>query len=176
VLTDTITASSSKAPVTISKAQAEDKLQNIYDSDFTQGSPSPTTCHASSWHSPSTAVHHPPPPDPSLYALIPHEMLTSPTLPLDMLWHCPVGGTCSYVINLCAPSDANLKAIDTVVPQNEVIHFLEKGWKSNDEKVHLIFYEMVNAHWEDHLKDLDIKHVHEGDAVSDCLFKPFDFW
>jgi len=131
-------------------------------------------CHASSWHPPSTAIRHPPLSDPSLYALIPYEMLTSPTLPLNMLWHCPVGGgTCSYVIDLYTPSDINLRAINGIVSQDEVIYFLEKDWKSNDEQVYVIFCEMVNAHWEDHLKELDIKYVRQGDAVSSYIAWPF---
>ena len=43
---------------------------------------------------------------------------------------------------------------------------MEKEWKSNDEQLYTIFYEMVNAHWEDHLKELDIKHVKQGNTVS----------
>jgi hypothetical protein len=94
-------------------------------------------------------------------------MLIPPTLPVDLLWHCPVGqGTCSYAINLCSPSNTTLKSISAVIPQNEVICFLEKNWKSNDEQVYTIFCEMVNAHWEDHLKELDIKYVRQGDTVS----------
>ena len=102
-------------------------------------------------------------------------MLIAPTLPPDMLWHCPVGGTCLYVINMYAPSGTNLRSISATVPQNEVVQFLKKGWKSNDEQVYTIFCEMVNAHWEDHLKELDIKYVHQGDAVSDHFVKPEPF-
>jgi len=94
-------------------------------------------------------------------------MFNPPTIPADLLWHCPVGeGTCSYTINLYAPSNANLKSISTIIPQDEVIYLLEKQWKSNNEQVCMIFYEMVNAHWEDHLKELDIKHVDQGSTVS----------
>ncbi len=158
----------------MSTSQTEDQLNNIYDSDFTQGSLSPTSYHASSWRSHPTAIQPPLLPDPSLYALIPHEMLIPPALPLDMLWHCPIGGgTCSYVINLCAPSDTNLKSIGTVGSQNEVTHLLGKQWKGNDERLHMIFYEMVNAHWETHLKELDIKYVCQGGAVSNKLLGHF---
>ena len=47
---------------------------------------------------------------------------------------------------------------------------MEKQWKSNDEQVCMIFHEMVNAHWEDHLKELDIKHVDKGDTVSNYFW------
>jgi hypothetical protein len=79
-------ASSSMTPITIS--QAEDQYENVYDSDFTQGSPSPTLCHATPCFS-STVHAHSPSFDPSLYALIPSEMYAPPTIPADMLWHCP---------------------------------------------------------------------------------------
>jgi hypothetical protein len=164
--TISVTAGSSKAP--ISTSQTEDPLDNIYDSDFTQGSSSPTPCHAES------AIHPSPPPpfpDPSLFALIPHEMFNPPSIPANMLWHCPIGGgACLYTINLCAPSDANLRSINIIVPQDEVIYLLEKQWKSNDEQVCMIFHEMVNAHWKDHLKELDIKHVDQGDTVSNYFW------
>ncbi|KAI0296196.1 hypothetical protein BC826DRAFT_246526 [Russula brevipes] len=93
-------ASSSMTPITIS--QAEDQYENVYDSDFTQGSPSPTLCHATPCFSSTVHAHSPSSFDPSLFALIPSEMYVPPILPADMLWHCPVGGgTCSYFINLC---------------------------------------------------------------------------
>jgi hypothetical protein len=140
----------------------DDHLDNIYDSDFSQGSLSPTSCYAGPWLS-SSAIQ---PPNPSLYALIPHEMFVSPILPANMIWHCPIGGgTCQYVIDLCTPSDDNLQLIGTVVPIDEVNYLLGKEWKSNDEQLYMIFYEMVNAHWEDHLKELDIKHVKQGNVV-----------
>lgn len=167
-MTHTPTLLPSSASIITPQAQAENQ-DNIYDSDFTQGSLSPTDWHATSWLPHSTAVQPPPPPEPSFCALIPHEMLIPPTVPVDMLWHCPVGGTCSYVINLCAPSDTNLKSISAIVPQDQIVYFLKKGWKSNDEQVFMVFCEMVNAHWEDHLKELDIKYVHQEDAVSDYV-------
>ena len=163
---------SSRAPIIPS--QTEDQLDNIYDSDFTQGSLSPTSCHAS--FRPTAATHPSPSPsfNPSLYALIPNEMLIPPTLPANMLWHCPIGGgTCTYIINMCAPSSANLMSISTIVSQDETICLLKKQWKSNDEEVCMIFYEMVNAHWEDHLKKLDIKYMRQGDAVSKCFSHAF---
>jgi hypothetical protein len=166
----------SRAPIAASQAQAENQQDNIYDSDFTQGSLSPTDCHATSWLPQSTAVHPPLSPDHSLFALIPHEMIIPPTLPVNMLWHCPIGGTCSYIINLCAPSDTNLKSISAIVPQDEVVYFLKKGWKGNDKQVFMIFSHMVNAHWEDHLKELDIKFVHQGDAVSDHFVELFNIF
>ena len=84
-----------------------------------------------------------------------------------MIWHCPIGGgTCQYAIDLCTPSDDNLQLISTVVPKDENNYLLGKAWKSDDEQVYMIFYEMVNSHWEDHLKELDIKHVKQGNAVS----------
>jgi hypothetical protein len=136
----------------ISTSQTEDQLDNIYDSDFSQGSLSPT----------------PSPPDPSLIALIPNEMFHPPTIPADLLWHCSIGGgTCSYTIDLHAPSATNLRSINIIGPQaQDAIYLLEKQWKSNDKQLCIIFYEMVNAHWEDHLKELDIRHVRQGDAVS----------
>jgi len=135
----------------ISTSQTEDQLDNIYDSDFLQGSLSPT----------------PFPSDPSLLALLPEEMFNPLTIPANMLWHCPIGGgTCSYIINLCTPSATNLRSISTIVPQDEAIYLLEKQWKINDDQLCMIFYEMVNAHWEDHLKELDIKHLCQGDTVS----------
>jgi len=99
-------------------------------------------------------------------------MFVSPILPANMVWHCPIGGgTCPYVINLCSPSEDNIRLISTVVSPDDIGHFLQRGWKSNDEEVYTIFYEMVNAHWEDHLKELDIKHVKQGNAVSDGFVK-----
>lgn len=170
----TLSTFSSRSPAITLKDQAEDQLDNIYDSDFTQGSLSPTFYHASSLPSHSTALHTAPPPNPSLYALIPHEMLIPPTLPVDLLWHCPVGGgACSYVINLHSPSNTNLGSINAIIPKNEVIHLLERNWKSNDEQVYMVFCEMVNAHWEDHLKELDIKYVRQGDTVSNWFIKCF---
>lgn len=154
-----VTVDSFKAPINTS--QTEDQLDNIYDSDFTQGSLSPTPCHTGS------TIHPPPSSDPSLFALIPHEMFNPPTIPANLLWHCPIGGgTCSYTINLCAPSNTNLRSISTMVPQDEAIYLLEKQWKGDNEQVCMIFYEMVNAHWEDHLKELDIKHVDQGDTST----------
>jgi hypothetical protein len=98
-------------------------------------------------------------------------MFNPPTISANMLWHCPIGGgSCLYTINLCAPSDANLRSINTIISQDEVIYLLEKQWKSNDEQVCMIFHEMVNAHWEDHLKELDIKHMDQGDTVSNYFW------
>ena len=135
----------------VSTSQTEDQLDNIYDSDFSQGSLSPT----------------PPPSDPSLTALIPNEMFNLPPISANMLWHCPVGeGTCSYTINLSAPSATNLRSINTIISQDEAIYLLEKQWKSNNEQLGKIFCEMVNAHWDNHLKELDIRNVQQGDAVS----------
>jgi hypothetical protein len=157
-------------PITIS--QTEDQYENVYDSDFTQGSPSPTLCYATPYLSSTVHAHPPSSFDPSLYALIPSEMYAPPILPADMLWHCPVGGgTCSYFINLCNPSDENLRPIKGVVPQGDIMYLLEKNWKSNDEQVHMVFCEMVNAHWKDHLKELDIKYVQHGDTVSHILYQ-----
>ena len=154
----------------ITKSQADDQHNNAYDSDFSQGSLSPTSCYASSWLSYSANVQSPL--DPSLLALIPHEMFVSPILPANMVWHCPIGGgTCLYVIDLCGPSEDNIRLISTVVSPDDIGHFLQRGWKSSDEEVYTIFYEMVNAHWEDHLKELDIKHVKQGNAVSDDFVK-----
>jgi hypothetical protein len=139
----------------ISTSQTEDQPDNIYDSDFSQGSLSSI----------------PPSTDPCLFALIPYEIFIPPTVPADLLWHCPIGGgTCSYIINLCALSNANLRSISTIVPQDEAIHLLERQWKSNDEEVYMIFNEMVNAHWDNHLKELDIKHVCQGDDVSNYFW------
>lgn len=163
----TVTASSSKAPTTVS---SEEHLNNIYDSDFSQASLSPTSFHAGSALPNAATINSPP--DPELYTLIPPEMLTPPTLPVDMFWHCPVGeGSCSYVINLCAPTDHNLRLIQALVPYEDIIHLLSKDWKCNDDQVMMIFYEMVNAHWEDHLKELDIKYVRRAAAVSHSWLK-----
>jgi hypothetical protein len=93
-----------------------------------------------------------------------------------MIWHCPIGGgTCQYVIDLCTPSDENLQLIRTVVLKDETDFLLGKEWKGNDEQVYMIFYELVNAHWEDHLKELDIKHVKHGNAVSYSVKPPIFF-
>ena len=175
--TQAFSASSSRArtPTTTTISKADEQLDNIYDSDFSQGSLSPTSCYIGSWLSYSAAQSPPPPPDPSLYALIPHEMFVSPTLPANMIWHCPIGGgICQYVIDLCTPSDDNLQLISTAVPKDENNYLLGKEWKSNDERLYMTFYEMVNAHWEDHLKELDIKHVKQGNAVSHSV-KPSIF-
>lgn len=159
-----LSASSSRTLIT--KSEADGQHNNAYDSDFSQESLSPTSCHASPWLSHSANVQSPP--DPSLYALIPHEMCVSPILPANMVWHCSIGGgTCPYVIDLCGPSEDNIRLISTVVSSDDIGHFLQRGWKGNDEEVYTIFYEIVNAHWEDHLKELDIKHVKQGNTVSD---------
>lgn len=106
--------------------------------------------------------------DPELYYLIPSEMLGTPTLPLDLIWHCPVGGgSCSYSINLLAPTNDNLSLIQGVVDQDDIVQFLSKDWKANDELIFHVFYEMVNRHWVDHLNGLDIRYVRRGDSVSD---------
>ena len=99
-------------------------------------------------------------------------MFHPPTIPANMLWYCPIGGgTCSYTIDLCAPSAANLRSINTIVSKGQdAIYLLEKQWKSDNKQLCIIFYEMANAHWEDHLKELDIRHVHQGDAVSNFLW------
>lgn len=94
-------------------------------------------------------------------------MFVPPALPANMIWNCPIGrGTCQYIIDLCTPSDENLQLIGTVVLKDESDFLLRKEWKSDDEQVYMIFYDLVNAHWEDHLKELDIKHVKQGNAVS----------
>jgi hypothetical protein len=142
---------------------SEDHVEHIYDSDFSQASLSPTSFH----HARSVSVDSTFPPNPTLYSLIPPEMLTAPTLPIDMIWHCPVrGGSCTYCINLCAPTDDNLRLIRAIVPHSDIIWLLSKDWKFDDEQVMMIFYEMVNAHWEIHLKELDIKYIRQGDAVK----------
>ncbi len=95
-------------------------------------------------------------------------MTAPPTLPVDMLWHCSVGGgTCSYVINMCSPSDDNLRVVRKRVPNDSIDYLLNKDWKYNDEQVMMVFYEIVNAHWEDHLgRELDVGYVRRDDAVS----------
>jgi hypothetical protein len=131
-------------------------MEHIYDSDFSQASLSSTS-----------SVDSTLPIDPELYCLIPREMLKPPRLPIDLIWHCPVGGgSCTYSINLCAPTDDNLRLIRAVVPHDAIIFLLSKDWKSNDEQIFAIFYEMVNAHWENHLKEFDIKYIRQGDAVK----------
>jgi hypothetical protein len=92
-------------------------------------------------------------------------MFLSPLLPTDLIWHCPIGG-CIYVIDLCTPSDDNLKHVSTSISSGDRISFLRKEWKGNDEALYTFFYEMVNGHWEDHLKGMDIKHVKQGNTVS----------
>lgn len=133
------------------------QFDNLYDSDFSQVSTS------SNHSSPNTAALD------SLHLrdLLPPEMSTRPTFPADMLWHCPVGGgTCSYVINLCSPSDDNIKLVRKRVPDHSIAYLLNKDWKYNDEQVMMVFYEIVNAHWEDHLKELDVKHVRRDDVST----------
>ena len=102
-------------------------------------------------------------------------MTTPPTLPVDMLWHCPIGGgTCSYVINLCSLSGDNLRLAHKCVPKHSINHLLNKDWKHNDEQVIMVFYEIVHAHWEDHLRELDIKYVQHDDMVSHSFWLGFD--
>ena len=68
-------------------------------------------------------------------------MTTPPTLPADMLWHCPVGGgTCSYLIDMCSHAGDN-------------------------EQIMTMFYELVHAHWGTHLKELGLKYVRRNDVV-----------
>jgi hypothetical protein len=154
-------ASTSKTPA----ASSSECLENIYDSDFSQASLSPTSFQTGS-ALPYVADIDTPPPDPTLYTLIPPEMLTPPTLPFDMIWHCPVGGgSCLYLINLCTPTGTDIRLVQALLPHEDIIHLLSKDWKCNDELIMMVFYEMVNAHWEEHLKDLDIKYVRQGDAV-----------
>ncbi|KAI0308209.1 hypothetical protein B0F90DRAFT_1813513 [Multifurca ochricompacta] len=158
-------ASSSKATMTVS---FEDHLDHIYDSDFSEMSSSPTPSHASIHYAAADAAAGSLPPlDPSLSALIPSEMFVVPALPADLIWHCPVGGgTCSYTINLCALSEDNLRLIQNCVSHEDVVHLQRKNWKSNHERTFMTFYEMVNAHWGDHLKELDIKHIRQGEATQ----------
>ncbi len=74
-------------------------------------------------------------------------MFVLPILPMNMIWYYPIGGgTCQYIIDLYTPSDNNLQLINTVVPMDRNNYLLGKEWKSNDEQVYMIFYEMVNAH------------------------------
>jgi hypothetical protein len=135
---------------------SEDHVEHIYDSDFSQASLSSTS-----------SVDSTLPIDPELLSLIPPEMLTAPPLSIDMIWHCPMGGgSCMYCINLCAPTDDNLRLIRAHVPHEAIVYLISKDWKSDDEQVMAIFYEMVNAHWESHLKELDIKYIRQGDAVK----------
>ncbi len=94
-------------------------------------------------------------------------MSTPPTLPADMLWHCPIGGgTCRYAINLFSPSDDNLRHVS----YDNTNYLLNEDWKCNDEQLMMVFYEMVNAHWEEHLRELDIKHVRHNNTVSHSLW------
>ncbi|KAH9044480.1 hypothetical protein EDB85DRAFT_1909713 [Lactarius pseudohatsudake] len=154
-----IVASSSKGR---DDSRFDEHIDNIYDSDFSQVSTSSN--HSSSEKKTAALGSFP------LHGLLqrlPSEMFTPPTLPANMLWHCPVGGgTCSYVINMCRPSVDNLGLVRMRVPNDSIVHLLNNDWKYNDEQVMTIFYEIVNAHWEVHLRELDIRYVRGGDAVS----------
>jgi hypothetical protein len=141
-------------------AHFEDTLENAYDSDFSQV---------------STASHHsssaPPTPDTlALCNILPPEMFMPPTLPSDMVWHCPVGeGRCPFVINMCSPSQDTLGLVHKHVSSDSINYLLHRDWKCNDKQVMMAFYEIVNAHWEEHLQELGIKHVQHSNAVSPCI-------
>lgn len=135
----------------------EDTLDNTYDSDFSQVST--TSCHSSS-DTPALDTL-------ALCNLLPPEMFMPPTLPADMVWHCPIGGgRCTYIINLCSPSQDNLGLVYNHVPNDGINYLLHRDWKCNDEQVMMVFYEIVNAHWEEHLQELGIKYVRHNDVVS----------
>ena len=135
----------------------EDTPENAYDSDFSQVST--TSCHSSS---DTPALHAL-----ALCNLLPPEMFMPPALPADMVWHCPVGGgKCTYVINLCSLSQDDLGLIHHHVPIDGINYLLHKNWKCSDEQVMMVFYEIVNAHWEEHLQGLGIKYVRQNDVVS----------
>lgn len=128
-----------------------DPLENTYDSDFSQAS----------YHSSSNT------PAFDTLALLPPEIFMPPTLPADMVWHCPVGeGRCTYVINLCSPSQDNLGLLHKCVPNDSINYLLHRDWKCNDEQVMMVFYEIVNAHWEEHLRELGLKYVRCNDMAS----------
>lgn len=135
-----------------------DENLNVYDSDFSQVS---SSSHRSSSDTPTlSSLPH--------VSLLPPEMFAPPTLPADLLWHCPVGGgKCTYTVDLRSPSQDNLRLVDKRVPNDSIDYLLNKDWKCNDEQVMMVFYEIVNAHWEDHLKtELGIEYVRRDDAVS----------
>lgn len=138
-----------------------DEHLNVYDSDFSQVS---SSSERSSSDTPALSSL-------PLGSLLPPEMFAPPTLPADLLWHCPVGGgTCTYTVDLCSPSQDNLALVHKRVPNDSINYLLNKDWKCNDEQVMMVFYEIVNAHWEDHLRtELDIEYVRRGDAVSQRL-------
>lgn len=93
-------------------------------------------------------------------------MTAPPALPANMLWHCTVGGgTCSYTINLCSLSQDNLRLARKRVPRESLDYVVNRDWKADDGQVWTVFYEIVNAHWEDHLRELDIEYVRGDDAV-----------
>lgn len=94
-------------------------------------------------------------------------MFTAPTLPVSMVWHCPIGGgTCSYIVDMCSPSQDQLRLVHGQVPKGNIEYLLNKEWKCDDEQMMMVFYEIVNAHWEDHLRELDIKFVRSDGVVS----------
>jgi len=52
------------------------------------------------------------------------------------------------------------------VPHGIIDYVLNKDWKYNDEQVLTVFYEIVNAHWEEHLKELGVKFVRYDDVST----------
>ncbi|KAI9460587.1 hypothetical protein BJY52DRAFT_1262507 [Lactarius psammicola] len=153
-----IVASSSKG---YDDSRFDEHLANIYDSDFSQVSTSSNRSSSDTAALGSFPLH-------GLLHHLPPEMTTPPSLPADMLWHCPVGGAaCTYVINMCSLSDDNLRLVRNRVANDSIDFLLNEDWKYNDERVMTIFYEIVNAHWEVHLRrDLDVRYVRRDDAVS----------
>ncbi|KAH8997293.1 hypothetical protein EDB92DRAFT_1941926 [Lactarius akahatsu] len=152
-----IVASSSKGR---DDSRFDEHLDNIYDSDFSQVSTSSNHSSSKTAALGSFPLH-------GLLQHLPPEIFTPPTLPANMLWQCPVGGgTCSYVINMCRLSVDNLGLVRMRVPNDSIDYLLNNDWKYNDEQVMTIFYEIVNAHWEVHLRELDIRYMRGGDASS----------
>jgi hypothetical protein len=94
-------------------------------------------------------------------------MFTTPTLPVNMVWHCPIGGgTCSYIVDMCSLSQDHLRLVHGRVPKGNIESLLNKEWKCDDEQMMMVFYEIVNSHWEDHLRELDIEFVRSDGVVS----------
>ncbi|KAI9444800.1 hypothetical protein H4582DRAFT_2179797 [Lactarius indigo] len=146
----------------------DEQFDNIYDSDFSQVS---TSSNRSSYETAALGSF----PLHGLLRCLPPEMFTPPTLPANMLWHCPVGGgTCPHVINMCRPSEDNLGLVRRRVPNDSISYLLNGDWKYNDEQVMTIFYEIVNAHWEDHLKKLDVRYVRRDDTWLWTVFFSVD--
>ncbi|KAI0275072.1 hypothetical protein BC834DRAFT_965512 [Gloeopeniophorella convolvens] len=174
------TATSSKPPSRPTFIPApEQALESVqYDSDFSDASTPPASPSSSRAGSPTlmlSSLDSRLPLNPEIWSLVPDEVLRPPVLPPDLHWYCPLGGgTCPYSIDMYAPSEDELRILRTCgdVPLKDINDLRRKEFKSDEERVYLMFCELVSAHWDVHLAELDIKHVVDGPARGFAWIHP----